>query len=89
MKTILRYLKPGDNCSVEVQPGVLEEVPGQNNSFIFKTSWPSKGYSKTEDYIQLKCSNKGESIFKMLLTYEQARELRTMLNNCMENFHGD
>ena len=90
MKTVLHYLKPGENCSIEVQPGALEEVPGQNNSFIFKTEWPPKGFKKTEDYIQLRCiSNEEESIFKMLLTYEQAKWLRTVLNNCMENFHGD
>lgn len=90
MRTILHYLKPGENCTVEVQPGVLEEVLGQNNSYIFKLSWPSRSYNKSEDYIQLKCtSNEGESIFKMLLTYDQAKGLRKALNDSMENFHGD
>lgn len=90
MRTILHYLKPGDNCIVDMEPGTLEEVPGQNNSFIFKSSWPPKVYNKSDDYIQLRCkSNEGDVIFKMLLTYDQAKDLRKSLNNCMENFHGD
>lgn len=90
MKAILHFLRPGKNCTIDIQPGELEEAPNENNSFIFRSNWPWKNYSKSKDYIQVTCkSNSNDVIFRMLLTYEQAKDLRKSLNNCMENFHND
>lgn len=90
MKTILHYLRPGKNCVIDIHPGTLEEVPCQNNSYIFRNTWPSDGYNKSEDYIQIRCTDiNGDSLFKLLLTYEQAKGLKKALNNSIKEFKDD
>lgn len=85
-KAILHYLKPGNNCTVEILPGELVEI--DNKSYIFKTYFPKRKLNKESGKIQISChSNSGDVIFKMLLDYKQAKTFKKMLNACMEDFY--
>lgn len=89
MKPILHYLKPGDNCDILVASGEMIEIPGNVNSYSFKTIWPKNKQNKNTGYIMVKCKSRedNKSLFKMPLTYDQAVTLRNALNECIGDFY--